>query len=470
MKKTPARTDPRALFHQAVALHQAGKVVEALAAYDRAIAASPGDCAAWGNRGVALRSLGRLEEALASYDAAIAINPDYVDGHGNRGNTLQDLGRYEEARASLERACALRPRDAKLRNNLGNAYVSLGDSQAALACYEAAVAIQPDYIDALFNRGIALLALDRFEEGWRDYEYRLQTGPYVKQWAGLVSPEVRAVVETDLQLSQITGRDILVVTEQGVGDVIMFASMLPDLIQVAGRVSILCQPRLRRLFAASFPGVAFAPEDKPAEVIASVDHVLSIGSLGRLFRNHLSDFPKRPYLITTPGVRARWAERLGPSPARLRVGLSWRGGTPQTGAQNRSIALSDLRALLDLSDCEFVSLQYGDPRDEVAAVNATLDRPIRCFDPKDIEDFEDLAGLVQSLDVVVSVQTALVHVAGSLGTPTLAMSRRVVPHRYGSSTSTLAWYGAVDLIRQDETRTWAPVIAEVAARLAEFNP
>jgi tetratricopeptide (TPR) repeat protein len=465
-----APADPKALFEAALSHHRAGDRAAALAAYDRVIAAAPGHFAAWGNRGVILRSLGRLEEALASYDAAIAIKPTYVDGHGNRGNALQDLGRYEEARASLETACALSPGEAKLHNNLGNALTSLGRPEEALSCYEAAIALQPDYTEALHNRGMTLLALDRFAEGWRDYDHRLRIDPLVWQWSGLVSPEIRAAVEPGLELSKIEGRRILVVAEQGVGDVIMFASMLPDLIKVAGQVSVLCQPRLWRLFAASFPSVILTPSDAATEAIASVDHVLLIGSLGRLFRNDLADFPKRPYLTASPAARAGWAQKLGARSSKLRVGLSWRGGTPQTGAQDRSIPLADLRPLLDLPDCEFVSLQYGDPRQEVAAVNADLARPIRCFDPQEIDDFEDLAGLVQSLDVIVSVQTALVHVAGALGVPTLAMNRRVVPYRYGRSTSTMPWYGSVELIRQDETETWGPVIRQVAGRLGRLAP
>jgi tetratricopeptide (TPR) repeat protein len=465
-----APADPQALFQQALAHHRSGDLAAAVAAYDRVIAADPGHVAAYGNRGVALRRLGRTGEALASYDAAIALQPDYVDGHGNRGNLLQDLGRYDDARASLAQACALRPDDAKLHSHLGNALVALGRPEEALASYAAAIQLKPDYVDAQFNRGLALLALGRFAEGWRDYDLRLKTEPYLAQWAGLVSPEVRAAVRPGLALSDVAGRHVLVVTEQGVGDVIMFASMLPDLIRVAGQVSLLCQPRLQRLVSASWAGLTLVPPDGAADAIAAADLVVPIGSLGQLFRNRAEDFPKRPYLFARKAVRDRWAARLGPRSARLRIGLSWRGGTPQTRAQDRSIALADLRPLLDLPDCEFVSLQYGDPRPEVAAVNAELARPIRCFDPEEIDDFEDLAGLVQSLDVVVSVQTALVHVAGALGVPTLAMNRRVVPYRYGADPSAMPWYGAVELIRQDETETWGPVLRQVADRLGRLSP
>jgi tetratricopeptide (TPR) repeat protein len=439
----------------------------ALARFDAALAIRPDYASAHTNRGLALALLRRPQEALASFDRALALAPPDAVTLSGRGQALLDLQRPDEALPCLEAAVARDPRNPVARMRLGHAQTHLGRPDQALASYEAAAALAPGSADAIFNRGLALLALDRFEEGWRDYEFRLATEDFAREAAGLVSADLRAAMGPAPDLAQIAGRSLLVVAEQGLGDTVMFASMLPDLIETAGPVTLLCPPRLTRLFAASFPAVRIAPLGADADLARSVDHVLAIGSLGRLFRNRPDSFPKRPYLTASPATLARWAERLGPPRTRLRVGLAWRGGVPQTGGRDRSIALTDLRPLLELPDCEFVSLQHGDPEKEIAAMNATLARPIRAVSPQDIDNFEDLAALTQSLDLVVTVQTALVHVAGAVGAPTLAMTRRVVPFRYGRSAPTMPWYGSVRLIRQDESGTWAPVIREVATRLSQ---
>lgn len=558
---------PQALFQEAVALHQKGRLAEALEAYDRVIALAPRFANAFANRGVALRRLGRLDEALDSYDRALALDPGSADAHANRGNVLQDLGRFEEALSSQEAACRLRPKDPTFENNLGNALQSLGRQAEALAHYEAALAAKPDYPTAHFNRGITLAAMERaeealasydraialrpdyaeahgnrgtllislrrFDEGlaslqtavalkpgdagalnklgvalmaagqvetalatfeaallkdpasaeartnrglclltlgryseaWADYERRWDLATFADKSAGANAPALMARVELGLSRAELAGRRVLVLDEQGVGDVIMFSSMLPDLTAVAAEVGLVCAPRLRRLLTAGFPNVTVLTPAAAAQEAAHYDRVVPIGSLGRLFRNSRADFPGRAYLRAPDAIRDAWLDRLGPSPARLRVGLSWRGGTPSTGQGDRSIALSDLRPLLDLPDCEFVSLQYGDVREDVAAANAGLARPIRLFPAHEIDDFEDLAGLVQALDVVVTVQTALAHVAGSVGAPTLVMARR-----QGATFISLPWYASVTILRQDDDRTWGPVIAEVASRLKGFTP
>jgi hypothetical protein len=158
---------------------------------------------------------------------------------------------------------------------------------------------------------------------------------------------------------------------------------------------------------------------------------------------------------------ARWAERLGPADGRRRVGVSWRGGIDRTGRGARSMDLAQLRPLFDLPGCEFVSLQYGDVAGEVAAANAGLVSPIRVFPAADIDDFDDLAGLVRNLDLVVSVQTALVHLTGALGAPGLVMVPAMAEWRYGAHGATMPWYGSLRLFRQGEDADWAPVVEAV---------
>jgi ADP-heptose:LPS heptosyltransferase len=195
--------------------------------------------------------------------------------------------------------------------------------------------------------------------------------------------------------------------------------------------------------------------------------LIGMGSLGRLFRNRLEAFPGTPYLRPRAPVREAWAARLGARRARLRVGVSWRGGTPKTGGARRSVTLDQLAPVLDLPDCEFVSLQYGDVSAELAAANDGRDNPIKAFPAAEIDDFEQLAGLVLALDVVVSVQTSVVHLSGAVGAECLALLPHIPEWRYTLGAPAMPWYRSVRLIRQSEPGAWAPVIGRVAEALRQ---
>ena len=158
----------------------------------------------------------------------------------------------------------------------------------------------------------------------------------------------------------------------------------------------------------------------------------------------------------------RWGARLGPRPKGLRIGVSWRGGAAATSAGQRSMELADLAPVLDIPDCQVVSLQYGDPRAEVQAGNAASGQGVIVFPPAEIEDFEDLAGLVSALDVVVSVQTSIVHLTGALGTDCLAMVPYNPIWRYTAHASVMPWYRSVRILRQAQPNAWQPVLRDVA--------
>lgn len=427
-----------------------GRLERALELFDRAVALKPGFGRAHFNRGNALMRLGRPGEALAAFDAAIEAEPEHAEAHNNRASALVALGRTDEALASLERSVALRPGDPTLHLGRAETLLNLGRHAAALEGFERALALNPDLADARWNRGLTLLALGRFAEGWAEYEQRWHVPAAADP---TVPAELRARFAPELTADDLAGRHVLVVGEQGVGDVIMFASVLPDLMRVAGKVGLVCEPRLHRLFGASFPGLELrTPTSAP-----DAERVVAIGSLGRLFRNRPEDFPGTPYLSATPAAQARWAERLGPAKG-LRVGIAWRGGVVRTRSDARSMPLAALRPLLDLPGCEFVSLQHGDVDAEIGAEGT----PVRAFAAEDLRDFDDLAGLVQGLDLVVSVQTAVVHLAGALGAPALAMVPRQPEWRYASGGERMAWYGSVRLVRQGEDGDWGPVVAGIA--------
>ncbi len=450
-------------------LRDLGRQEEALSAYERALSIDPGHAASQHNRAFVLEALGRTEAALEAYALALALGPDDAEILTNRGNAFYRRERMTEALADYGRVLALRPLEARSHYNHAKALEALGRLDEALAGYERALDRDPGLEAAYWERSRCLLKLHQFAEGWADYEHRWREARFLRTAVGQVTADLRARLDPDLSVQALAGRWVLVVGEQGVGDILMFASILPDLARDAAEVTLLCEPRLQRLFRHSFPGLTVIDPAAAAERPPRADHVVAIGSLGRLYRDRREDFPGAPYLAARPEVRARWEERLGARTAPLRVGISWRGGVAGTGAAGRSMTLADLAPVLGLPMCEFVSLQYGDVDDEVAAANRHLGRPIRLFPAQNIGDFEDLAALTQSLDVVVSVQTAIIHLAGAVGQRALVM----VPHnpewRYGATGEDIPWYRSVRLERQAVPGAWAQVIERVARRLSALT-
>jgi len=462
--------DPAPALSRGAALADLGRPDDALAAFDRAVALQPQAASAHYRRGVVLQAMQRREEAVAAYDAAIRLDPTHPEARLNRANCLSHLGRFDEALAGYDALLAI-PNAIPYAVHYNRARVleDLGRLGEAVDGFSQAIAAKPDLEDAWFDRGRCRLGLGDLAAGWRDYEHRWRAPTYLRTAAGDFVPAVKDRLDADLAVGDLAGRDVLVVGEQGVGDILMFASILPDLARTARSIRFASEARLHGLFRHSFPAMRILGLDGLREALTEADVVVAIGSLGRLYRNRREDFPGRPYLAPSPAFAAKAAAALGPREGRLRVGLSWRGGVVRTRRDARSIPLSDLRPLLDIEGCEFVSLQYGDHAAEVAAANAGLRRPIRTLPADEISDFEDLAGVVNALDVVVSVQTALIHLAGGMGAPCLVMVPHVPEWRYSAAFPEMPWYRSVTLLRQGPDRDWAPVIDRVAGRLGELS-
>ncbi len=459
--------DPRhvpALTGLGEALARLDQFDEAEALYHRALAAHPRHPIPFWNLGQLLCARGRMAEALALGDAAVAQDPGFAEGWSLRGDGLTGLDRQPEARESYTRAAALEPDNYDILWKLGAIRAALGDCGAALEILNRAITAHPERPEARLPRALARLALRDFG-GWADFEARFLIEAFVRTSGGPLGPAIFSHLTLSPTAAMLAGQRILVIGEQGLGDEVMFASAIPDALRVAKKLVYVGDQRLQRLFSASFPEAEVMELTSGAAAKLEVDRVIAVGSLPAIFRTREQDFPGAPYLRPRAEVVAGWARRLGPAAGRLRVGLSWRGGSPVTGQGARSVPLEALGPILDLPGCEFVSLQYGEVEAEVAAFNAGWANPVRCFPAEDIRDLEDLAAVLENLDVVVSVQTTLAHLAGAVGRPCLAMIPANPAWRYGASGPTMPWYGSVRLFRQAEPGDWGPVIETLAGEL-----
>jgi Flp pilus assembly protein TadD len=458
-----------AMVNRGTALKALKRLDEAEACYRAALALEPGHGAAIRNLGILFNLLGRHEEALAAADLALTSSR-HAEGFVARGDALYGLGRFDEALASFLEAAKLSTQPYEPLVKTAIARAALRQYAEALALLDKAVALRPDEQLAYYQRAsIRLLTCD-FEGGWRDFEHRWRNEAFVASSSATVSPQVREHLDLRLGIQDVSGQRVLLVSEQGIGDQVMFASMIPDLAAAAASVTCVCDHRLVGLFSNSFEGAKFVDPGAANLSRSAFDKVVAIGSLGHIFRNRVEDFPGTAYLRPRPQVAERWAARLGPRPQGLRIGLSWRGGTPGTAASQRSLALAQFAPLLGLPDCEFVSLQYGDATAEVQAVNSGLSSKIRIFPASDIDDFEDLAGLIAAVDVVVSVQTSVVHLTGALGKDCLVMVPYNPIWRYTAQAATMPWYRSARIFRQSEPEHWDPVIRSVAESLRSRRP
>jgi tetratricopeptide (TPR) repeat protein len=402
---------------------------EALRVSENAVTRRPASYVAQFCLGFARQKADDLSQALTCYDKALEYRSDDPELHNNRGSTLQFLGRMEEARASYERA----------------------------------IEVGPDFLPAIFHRGLLHLMRGDYARGWPDFEMRLLSKEhgdwpaFFERWDG----------------SELTGRTLLVRREQGLGDEMMFASCLPEVISGAGHCVIECAPKLERLFRRSFPKAtvyAAAPGQTIPEAVRTrgVDYEIFAGSLPLFYRRDAAAFPRHGgYLKADPPSVERWRERLAALGDGLKIGISWRGGVPRTRRSVRSVELDGWLPVLSCPGARFVSLQYDNASADLARLAERHGIGVTHW-PEAIDDYDQTAALVCALDLVISVCTAVIHLGGALGRPVWVMAPYSPEWRYGFTGDTMPWYPSVRLFRQPAFGEWQPVVADVAAELGRL--
>lgn len=404
----------------------------------------------WSETGRALAAHGRYEEAVGCYDRALRLKPDVPQWLGNRGSALRILGRFDEAEASLRRALRLKPDAAEAHFELGNTLYSLGRTGEARESYNAALHLQPDMRKAHFRLGLALLKAGELDAGWKEFEHRWRVDD-------MTPPSSRPSWNGEA----IANRVLLLFAHEheGYGDTIQFCRYIGRIATDARRVILAVRPALVRLLS-RLPGAR--------EVIAlggqlpSFDVQSSFMRLPYIAGTTLESIPAAtPYLAAEPADVTQWRKRLAGATG-LRVGLCWAGQRSHSPGylvwnQRRSITLETLAPLTETSSTSFISLQKDLPAADVAAA-----RGMRLYDfTADLQDFSDTAALIENLDLVISVDTAVAHLAGALGKPVWLLTTFDACWRWLLDRDDSPWYPSLRLFRQPAPQDWPSVIGRV---------
>lgn len=428
-------------------LNEGERFEEAEASCRKAVEINPNSAEARNNLGNALLGLGRLAEAEASYGDALAIRPDVAETHSNLGNAFNALRRSSEAEDCHRRALMLDPGYALAYSNLGNALRDLGRLEEAEGACRRALVIEPDLTEAHSNLGATLKDLGRLEDAGAQCLEALRLRPgfamaranlaftlfargdigaawdaYEARWRqpDTLNPK-RPFFQPWWRGEPLGGKEILIWGEQGLGDQILGASMLPGMTARGGKVLLECDGRLVDLFARSFPGAGVIPSrNPPSKRSGKADFQSPMFGLGRHLRPKLSDFPPHHgYLVADKAKRGHWKAWLGTLGPGRKVGISWRGRLIRADRPRHFVPLEWLAEILSIPGLVFVNLQYDGYHDDIAALRDTTGHIIQC--PPDLDltnDIDGCAALTAELDAVIGPATAVGLLAGALGIPT----------------------------------------------------
>ena len=436
------------------ALRTQQKLEDAIECFNKAIEIKPDYAEAYYNLGSALHTTGTFDKAIDAFNSAIAIMPDYAKAHYNLGNTLKEQNRLEDAIVSYNHAIALKPDYVMAHNNLGTILQALCRIDEAAECYSRAIELKPDYAEAHLNKALTSLLNGNLKSGWQEYEWRLQTKNYSfknfnqPMWDG----------------KPLHGKTILIHTEQGFGDTIQFIRYLPMVQEQGGRVIFECLPNLISLLK-NCNGFDKIIEKKPSVKLSEkYDVHVPLLSLPKLFETTLDTIPSGiPYITVEPDLVEQWRLRLNDD-HKYKVGIVWAGNPEHTKDHNRSCSLSDFATLSEISEVSLYSLQKGPASVEIDK-SSDLGNIINLGN--EINDFTDTAAIIANLDLVISVDTVVAHLAGAIGKPVWTLLPFEPDWRWLLDREDSPWYPDMRLFRQAQPDDWAEMFTRVKQALSE---
>jgi tetratricopeptide (TPR) repeat protein len=434
--------------------HALGEFERALIAYDEGLRLRPDDLELVNRRGVALLGLGRAREALDNFERVLACDAEHFEALANRGNALVKLNRVAEALAVYEEALQRAPDNAQLLANRAVALRRLDRPAEALMSARQALRAKPDFAQARFVESVARLTLGDFAAGWRGYEARWQVGDAARKDRGFAAPMW-------LGEGPLAGKTILLHAEQGFGDTLQFVRYAPLVAAQGASVILEVQTQLRRLLSGMT--VVEAAVIARGDALPRFDCHCALMSLPLAFGTELTTIPAGiPYIAPDEAEVASWRARLALREDQLRVGLIWSGERSHDNDLNRSLRLATLAPLLDLAGVQFVSLQH-----EVRAEDNALlqSRSAVVHAAAEFRDFADTAAAISSLDLVISADTAVAHLAGAMGKPLMLLLPYAADFRWLRARADSPWYPTARLFRQPYFGDWESVIESVGNEL-----
>jgi tetratricopeptide (TPR) repeat protein len=446
-----------AYYNRGNVLKELGQLTEAVASYNQVILLKTDHLDAYYNCGVALYGLKQFDAAINSYDQVIELKPLDADAYYNRGVALNALGHLTAAIASYDQAIAIRPAYAEVYINRGVALKSLGQFDAAIASYDKALSFNPDNTEGHWNKSILNLLRGNFAQGWQDYEWRWKRDASLPKNSGLSQP-------LWLGKESLNDKVILLHSEQGLGDTLQFCRYVKLVSDLGARV-VLTVPKPLLGLLSELDGVDQLVAKGSA--LPAFDFHCPLLSLPLAFKTHLDNIPHPPHYLTSNASKVvQWQTKLG-SKTKPRVGLVWSGSTTLINDHNRSILLADLVKHLPV-DFQYVSLQKEVRDVDLSTLQSHPD--ISHFE-NDLNDFSDTAALCEAMDVIVSVDTSVAHLAGALGKRVWVLLPFDPDWRWLLDRTDSPWYPSAKLYRQAKIGDWEGVFHRLGADLVQaFKP
>ncbi len=433
-----------------LAFHDKGQLDEAILCYQKALQLNPTNIYAFCNLGNTLAEKGQLDEAVGYYEKAIELNPNDAHIYNNLGFIFYNEKQLDKAIPYFQKAIELDPNFAMVYCNLGNALKEKGQFDEAITYYQRALQLDPELVDAHLNMSLLLLLRGNFEEGWKEYGWRWKLKDFYRRnysqplWDG----------------ADISGRTILLHAEQGFGDTIQFVRYVPFVAQGRAKVIVECQTELVTLLK-SVEGVSQVVS-RGEQLHNFVIHCPLL-TLPLIFNTTLNSIPaKIPYITVDSMLVQKWQEKIQHDNLKLKIGLVWAGGSTFRGDRNRSCSLEIFSPLAQIKGITLYSLQKG----EAAKQARKSPTSIKLIDhTTEIIDFSDTAALIENLDLIITVDTAVAHLAGALGKPVWTLLPFVPDWRWLLNREDSPWYPTMRLFRQPSPGNWEAVMENILDEL-----
>ena len=465
---------------------------EAVSIYEKLVELKPNFAQGYNSLSLTLKELGQLEKAISNFKKAIALKPDYSQAFLNLGAALRDIGQKEEALENFQKGIALKPNNARSINDLGVLFAELGRQEEAIENFKKSFALEPDYAEAYNNLGNALKELGRLEESIDSFKKAIELKPdYAEGYNNLGRTlmlknnfkKAFELMEWRLQLEELNfipldtvkprwdgknNQTVFLLKEQGVGDIIMFSSIISEHNANVDKVLVECDQRLVPLFERSFSKNISYVTDRREVSESDYESYIPIGSLSLYFRNNLFDFKQKScgWLHADKEKVQIIRKIITKNKPNKIVGLSWKTFSLLNNSYLRNIELKTLVKDLQKLDVEFVNLQYGDVSAEIK--NLRLKYGIEVLDIPNLDLFNDIDGLasiISSCDYVISIDNLIPHLAGALGVRTKLLLPRVADERWGMETNKSYLYDSIDIYRQSAHGDWSKPLEKMAKDL-----